>query len=342
MTHITLGIIVGALVITLIDTLVRRAFSGRPAGGGGGGQNQQPQQPANTGAAAQQLAQQAQPRDWGFWTLLTISVLGFIAAGLLVKQIQTGALLIVGVTMSSTALVLGITLAIVALFWFNAIGGWPARKFWGTITAIFAAVLLMIASWDLFLRDWCKQMTTSTSPIKEDELFHFFSQNHVGVIAVASVLFLIALWKSKGFQKFAGVAGIVALIGWVVVWGVKEIAIALENGGETRSSLIKTVPGSMQITVGTKGFTEIGWPDGYDWEQAFYGAGGEGQIRPVTIIAIKKGVRKVYRPNDTAILDGLPDGRETTLIKAVAPADIEGNPTFVLTVVTFKVPSEPR
>ena len=290
----------------------------------------------------QQNQQPAQPRDWGFRTLLFISISGIIASVFMVKQVQTGAMAVVGVTMSSTALILGITLAIVALFWFNAIGGWPARKIWGTITATFAAVLLMIASWDLCLRDWCKQMTTSTSPIKEDELVPFLNQHHVAVIVIASVLFLIALWKSKGFQKFAGVAGIVALIGWVVVWGVKEIAIALENGDETRSSLIKTVPGTMQITVGTKGFTEIGWPDGWDWEQAFYGAKGEGHMRPVTIIAIKKGVRKVYKPNDTAILDGLPDGRETTLIKAVAPADIEGNPTFVLTVVTFKVPPETR
>ena len=302
---------------------------------------QQNQQPANPRAAAQP-AQQAQPRDWGFWTLLFISVLGFIAAGLLVKQFQIGAMLVVGVTMSSTALVLGITLAIVALFWFNAIGGWPARKIWGTITATFAAVLLMIASWDLFLRDWCKQMSTPTSPIKEDELVRFFSHNHVGVIAVASVLLLIALWKSKGFQKFAGVAGIVALIGWVGVWGFREIAIALTTVGESSSSLIKTVPGSMQITVGTKGFTEIGWPDGYDWEHAFYGANGEGYKRPVTIIAVKNGVRKVFGPNDDPCLPGLPDGSETTLIKAVAPADIEGNPTFVLTVVTRKVPSERR
>jgi len=334
--HITLGIIAATLVITLIVILVRRAFSGRPAGGGGGGQNQQPQQPANPGAAAQP----AQPRDWGFWTLLTISISGIIASVFMVKQVQTGALLVVGVTMSSTALVLGITLAIVALFWFNAIGGWPARKIWGTITAIFAAILLTIASWDLFLRDWYNQITTSA--IKEDELFHFFSQNHVGVIAVASVLFLIALWKSKGFQKFAGVAGIVALIGWVVVWGVKEIAIALENGDETRSSLIKTVPGSMQITVGTKGFTEIGWPDGWDWSQAYHGAGGEGHMRPVTIIAVKNGVRKVFGPNDDSSFPGLPTGDEPLLIKAVAPADIEGNQTFVLTVVTFKVPPKTR
>jgi hypothetical protein len=337
-THYTLGLIAGALVVTLIVIFVRRAFSGRPAGGGGGGQNQQPQQPANPVAAAQP----AQPRDWGFWTLLIISISGIIAAVFMVKQVQTGAMAVVGVTMSSTALVLGITLAIVAMFWFNAIGGWPARKIWGTITATFAVVLLTVASWDLFLRDWCKQMTTSTSPIKEDELVHFFSQNHVGVIAVASVLFLIALWKSKGFQKFAGVAGIVALIGWVGVWGVREIAIALENGGETRSSLIKTVPGSMQITIGTKGFTEICYPEGYNWDQAVYGAKGEGYKRPVTIIAVKNGVRKVFGPNDDPCLHGLPIGREPTLIKAVAPADIEGNPTFVLTVVTFKVPSERR
>ena len=287
-------------------------------------------------------AQQAQPRDWGFWTLLIISISGIIASGLLVKQIQIGALLAVGVTMSSTALVLGITLAIVALFWFNAIGGWPARKIWGTITAIFAAILLMVASWDLFLRDWCKQMSTPTSPIKEDELVPFLDQHHVAVIVIASVLFLIALWKSKGFQKFAGVAGIVALIGWVGVWGFREIAIALTTVGESSSSLITTVPGSMQITVGTKGFTEICYPEGYNWDQAFYGAKGEGYKRPVTIIAVKNGVRKVFGPNDDPCLHGLPIGRETTLIKAVAPADIEGNPTFVLTVVTFKVPSEPR
>lgn len=312
-------------------------------------QQQQPQpqsqQPANPAAAAQpqqpQQQQQSQPRDWKFWTLFTISIIGFIVAGAMVKQVQTGTMAVVGVTMSNAALVLGITLTIVALCWFNAIGGWPARRIWGTITATFAVILLMIASWDLFLGGWYNQITAPAK--KGGGLVPFLDRHHVAVIVIAIALFLLALWKFKSFRKFAGVAGIVTLIAWLAVWGIKTIAVAVGNGPtEADSSLIKTIPGSMQVTVGTKGFTKICYPDGYDWEQAFYGAKGEGYKRPVTIIAMKKGVRKVYGPNDQPVLHDLPEGLEPTLIKAVAPADIEGNPTFVLTVVTFKVPPQRR
>lgn len=299
-------------------------------------QPQQPQQPANPGAAAQQQQTCNGPY---FWTLLIISILGIIV--LLVKQVQNGAIAMVGVTMSNVALVLGITLTIVAMFWFNAIGGWPARKIWGTITATFAAILLMVASWDLFLEGWWQQIN---APAKNGGgLVPFLDRHHVAVIVIASVLFLLTLWKSKGFRKFAAVAGIVALVGWFAVWGIKTIAVAVGGGlAEADSPLITTVPGSMQITVGTKGFTKIGFPDGYNWGQAFFSAQGEGYARPVTIIAMKKGFRKVYKPKDGPILQGLPVGMEPLYIKAVPPADIEGNPTFILTVVTFKVPTERR
>jgi hypothetical protein len=217
----------------------------------------------------------------------------------------------------------------------------PAIKvIFGRICLVASGILLSIWFWQTFGASWYNQITAS--PKKGGGLVPFLDRHHVAVIVIASVLFLIAL-LSKGFRKFAAVAAIVVLIGWFAVWGVKTIAAAVGNGSaEADSPLITTVPGSMQITVGTKGFTKIGFPDGYNWGHAFFSAQGEGYARPVTIIAVKKGVRNVYKPKDGPILQGLPVGLEPLYIKAVPPADIEGNPTFILTVVTFKVPRERR
>jgi hypothetical protein len=299
---------------------------------------QQPQQPANPAAGAQpQQQQQSQPRDWKFWTLFTISIIGFIVAGAMVKQIQTGAIAVVSVTTSNAALVMGITLTIVALCWFNAIGGWPARRIWGTITAIFAGILLMIASWNLFLGGWYKQINAPEE--KGGGLVPFLDKHHVAVIVVASVIIMIMLWKWKGIRKFAAIICIVGLVGWFGVKALNSVTTAIivgSNSPENVETITATPNGVKRFDVKTTKFIKVDFPPGYNWEMLFFGENGVGYYRPVDIIAVKDGVELPFGKEALPELIGLPEGRSSVMIKAVAPKGTK-NATYTMTVLARKV-----
>lgn len=151
-------------------------------------------------------------------------------------------------------------------------------------------------------------------------------------ITVLVAVAIIALWKLKGLQKFAFAAGIVAIFGWFALLTARTLMASSSDGDRPA---VVTTEGVVQFTISTKQFTPVRFPEGYDWYRHFY-AEKEGDKRPV-IIAIKKGVRKVYGPDAPPDFSDLPEGLETVRLKAIGQED-----DYMITAVTFKVPPPRR
>ena len=297
-------------------------------------------------AAAAVVAAAAAPRRRGilFWFLLILSVICIGMAMVGISKIQAGVVQARGVKLSHLALAGGSILTIMSAMWFsNSRPSWVTRLF-GVVTAIFAVILLALASWDLFLRTWWLDTITKMKKAKGmdinipmgwvEEVTLFVELNWAPLLITLGILLAIAALISLVFSQEGRV-----FLGKAIVW-VASLALIAGIAGwfwnsVTRANkparIVVTTEGLNPIEVSSKEFVEIRYPrarlpEGYKWRRSIHGSKGIGDRRNVALYCMKAGtgIAKTFGPEDPPELPGLPQGNGPLLVKITKlPGDIQ-------------------
>jgi hypothetical protein len=257
-----------------------------------------------------------------FATLFLLTLAALVMAVIGIDEIQTAAVTVWEKRADHLAIILGVILVGLSIWWFNLYRtkSLPAHIFLGCFTAIAGLSLLGFGLWRL-----------SLTPGGIEEFFLFCQIHWKKFAVIAGVILAITLLFSSGGRILLGIGALIALV-YLCVSGPPDTNKVIHYA---RVVVGKEVP----FKASTAGFTEFVIPvDGYNLEFALYGL--DGRPRPAALICTQEQVTVILRPEDPIEkLLALPRTMAPLRVKAMLHPEVttESNVTYYFAVATRQV-----